>query len=115
MLPPIKSLTIAGKRIIIKSAPLEGEWGHYDHDAATITLSDAITTRAQMLHWLRHETLHAALTISGVAEVLRDGAEEAAIRAMDEIFFPAWERVEKQFSKPTKETHEQKEPSASAP
>jgi hypothetical protein len=49
--------------------------------------------------------LHATLAISGVGYALPAGVEEALVRALDSIFFPAWDAVEtklKRNEKPTK-------------
>lgn len=46
---------------------------------------------------LRHEMIHAALHIGGVA-YLDQYDEEAVVRCLENIFFPAWEAAQKQLS-----------------
>ena len=40
---------------------------------------------------VRHEMIHAALALSGL-DHLEGFEEEAIVKCMDTIFFPAWER-----------------------
>jgi hypothetical protein len=42
---------------------------------------------------MRHEVLHASLSMSGVAFAEKFD-EESLVRAMENIFFPCWERLE---------------------
>ena len=49
-----------------------------------------------MLVTLRHEMMEASLYLSGLAWVERY-EQEAVIRCMEEIFFPAWEVVVKRL------------------
>lgn len=46
---------------------------------------------------LRHEMIHAALHVGGVA-YLDQYDEEAVVRCLENIFFPAWEEVQHQLS-----------------
>lgn len=92
------SVSVGGKRVRIRVIPELESWGEYHHDEAEIhlaprTLLKAITLRET----LRHELMHAALSISGVgfAESLD---QEAVIRCFDEIFFPAWDTLHKKLT-----------------
>jgi hypothetical protein len=55
-------------------------------------------SKAFYLSTLRHEMVHAALAIGGVA-FSESMEEEAIVRCMDELFFPAWDRVAKRYRK----------------
>jgi hypothetical protein len=78
MLP--KHLTVAGQKVKIISKELDGDHGQYNHDQRTIYLDPS---SKEQFATLLHELVHAALTISGVAEVLGDEKEEAVCRAME--------------------------------
>jgi hypothetical protein len=45
---------------------------------------------------LRHEMVEASLLLSGVGWCDRY-EQEAVVRCMDEVFFPAWERTRKKL------------------
>ena len=55
-----------------------------------------------LLNTLRHELMEASLCISGVG-FCETFEQEAVVRCMDEVFFPAYERLLKRLGK-----HEQK-------
>ena len=94
---------IGGKRVKIKVSSDIEEWGSYYFDAQLIVISERSThSRKLLLQTLRHEMMHASLAISGVS-FSTDFQEEAVCRCMDEIFFPAYERLITKLDK----THEQ--------
>jgi len=100
----IKSVTVAGRRLRVKIAADTEDLGAYSHDDATIQLhSDQSATSAR--ETLRHEMLHATLAISGVGYALPNGVEEALVRALDSIFFPAWDAVETKLKRNEKPTN----------
>ena len=73
------------------------EWGHYVHDDGIIRLSSRCLSKASTLReTLRHEMLHAALNISGAA-FMDKFDEEVIVRAIDAIFFPAWDAMRKKL------------------
>jgi hypothetical protein len=93
-----RSVTIGGK--VVKIRVVEGfeDWGEYDYDAQTITLSARCVASKEFIPTLRHEMTHAALWIGGVA--FSEGMEEEALlRCLDTVFWPAWERVSKRLEK----------------
>lgn len=88
-----RKITIGGKRIRVRRVRGQSEWGCYHHDIAEIRIRSGITDN-EAIDTLRHEMMHAALAIGCVsfATVLD---EEAVVRCLsDEIFWPAWKRVE---------------------
>lgn len=71
----------------------EGDYGRMIFDERKIVINTICLSKAQLLReTLRHEILHAALHVSGVSFLERYD-EEALVRAMDHIFFPAWELI----------------------
>ena len=99
----IKSVNVAGKKLRVKTA-IGTDLGTYSHDDAIIHLHPE-QSAASARETLRHEMVHATIAISGVGYALPSGVEEALVRALDSIFFPAWEAVEtklKRNEKPTK-------------
>lgn len=92
------SISVGGKRIRIRViADLEA-WGEYHHDKGEILIaSRALAKRSTLRETLRHELMHAALSISGVA--FSEGfQEEAVIRCFEDIFHPAWDRLHKKLN-----------------
>jgi len=93
-----KSITMAGIRVRIKFRDLGDDdcYGIYSHRRKLITIDKTLKGK-ELLETIRHEMIHAALGISGLA-FCEAYEEEAIVRCMDEIFFPAWERFLKRFN-----------------
>ena len=91
-----RSVTIGGQVVKIRVCDDCEDWGQYDYDAQTITLSRRAVDGTEFIPTLRHEMTHAALWIGGVA--FAEGMEEeAALRCLDAVFWPAWERIRKRL------------------
>lgn len=89
-----KMIHVGGKKIRIVIKPDLDEWGSYHHDLAEIWISSrSLDKRSTLRETLRHEIMHASLAISGIAFMERF-EEEAIVRCFDDIFFPAWERIQ---------------------
>jgi hypothetical protein len=86
------SVKIAGQRIKIKTGKLEEAFGQYEHDNRTIWISGTLKDERTIVTTLRHEVLEASLLISGVGW-LEKYDQEAIVRCVDEIFWPAWESI----------------------
>jgi len=86
------SVKIAGQRVKLKIGKLEDAYGQYEHDSRTIWISDLIKNDKLTVVTLRHEILEASLLISGVGW-LEKYDQEAIVRCVDEIFWPAWESL----------------------
>ena len=87
-----RSVVIAGHRIrirIVDGRELDGVYGDWSGERKEIRLARG---EDLMVATLRHEMMHAALDLSGVGWCKRY-QEEAIVRCMDEIFWPAWERL----------------------
>lgn len=87
-----KHVMIGGNKFRIVIGTLDnGDYGRMYFDERKIVISTACLSKSSILReTLRHEVLHAALHISGVS-FLERYEEETLVRAMDHIFFPAWQ------------------------
>lgn len=92
-MPLPKSVLIAGRRIKIKLAELDDCFGQYRHDDRVILINKEING-FMLKTTLRHEMLEASLLLSGVGWC-ENYEQEAVVRCIDEVFFPAWERIQK--------------------
>jgi len=87
-----KTVSIAGQRIKLKLVPFNGDapdFGLYLHDKKIIEINNNLKGKV-LLNTIRHEIMEASLLISGVGW-LENYDQEAFVRCMEEIFFPAWE------------------------
>jgi len=91
----LKSVVIAGQRIKIQKTELDDCYGQYLHEKRTIQLNSKLP-EDEIIPTLRHEMLHAAFHISGIS-FCETFEEEACIRCIDEVFFPAYERILKRL------------------
>jgi hypothetical protein len=89
-----KSVQIAGYRIPIRIKDLSGDpYGQYLPDKKVIELDKGTVKDKKLLReTLRHEMVEAALFISGVSWS-ETYEQEPIVRALDEIFWPAWDKV----------------------
>ena len=95
-----RSVSVGGHKLTIKIVPDMEDWGQYEHDNGVILLSSKTTADPKLLvETLRHEMLHAALSISGVA-FAKTMDEESVVRALESIFFPAYERLLQRMNHP---------------
>ena len=92
-----KKVSIGGKSISVTIDSAMESWGEYHADKGEIRLAArCLTNRKALSETLRHEMLHAALDISGLSYIPAI-PEESLVRALDSIFFPAWDAVAKQI------------------
>ena len=95
-----KTVTIAGRRIKLVVEEFKGidsdTFGVYFHDDKLIQINTGLDDKVA-LETLRHEMMEAALLISGVGFSERY-EQEAVVRCMEEIFFPAWETILKRLA-----------------
>jgi len=101
----INSVMIAGHRIKIQRSDLEDCYGQYSHDRKTIQLAKNLPEQ-EYLPTLRHEMLHAAFHLSGIS-FLDSFQEESCVRCIDEIFFPAYERILKRINNNQPKTNDE--------
>ena len=93
-----KSIRVAGVPIKIVMQDLDGDpYGSWSLDKRTIVLDQGLKGK-QLRETLRHEMLHATFDLCGVGFTTQF-PDEPVIRALDTLFFPAWERVEKRMKK----------------
>lgn len=92
-------MIVGGQRLRIDVSTSIEDWGHYDHDRKVITVSHRTLEKATTLRTtLRHELMHAALSISGVS-YCTGFQEEAVVRCMEDIFFAAWDKLHAKLTK----------------
>ena len=88
-----KTVNIAGRRISLVVEPFKGidsdTFGEYFHDDKLIQINTGLSDK-DALETLRHEMMEASLLLSGVGYSERY-EQEAVVRCMEEIFFPAWD------------------------
>ena len=95
-----KSITIGGQKVKVKLQSFNDydgyTFGQYFHDNKIIQLNPDQSDK-NLVITLRHEMMEAALLISGVG--FSDNYEqEAVVRCMEEIFFPAWDLLLNRFN-----------------
>ena len=91
------NVTIGGIRFRVVVREMD-EWGQLLFDKREIHISSKATSKASTLReTLRHEMLHAALHVAGVSFSERYD-EESTVRAIEHIFFGAWDKVHKQLN-----------------
>lgn len=87
------SVAIGGMKFSIKVRKLDdGDFGQMHFDDRTILLNKAYAGSEAIVETLRHEMIHASLAVSGVSFSKRYD-EEAIVRALESIFFPAWDKL----------------------
>ena len=93
-----KTIRVAGQTVRILKEDLsdDGLFGYYSHDRKVIILSKHLKDQ-QIMQTLRHELMEASLCISGVG-FCETFEQEDVVRCMDEVFFPAWDRLNKRTS-----------------
>ena len=93
----LKSVSIAGHRIPIKVKDLDECYGQYVPDSKVIEIDkQTIKDKRVLRETLRHEMIEATLFLSGIA-YSETYDQEPIVRALDEIFWPAWDRVSKRL------------------
>lgn len=94
-----KSLRVAGQTVKIVQRDLSDQdlYGYYSHDQKLITIHKDLGDK-DCLETLRHELMEASLCISGVG-FCETFEQEAVVRCMEEVFFPAYDRLIKRTIK----------------
>jgi len=97
---PPTQITIGGRIIAIRIDPKLEAWGEYRGDDAEIVLAArTLAKQSSLRETLRHEMLHAALDICGLTYIEGfDRYEECFVRALENVFFPAWQKVHQQLT-----------------
>lgn len=96
-----RSVSVGGVNFrIIVAETEEGEWGCMKFDDRQIILHpQCLFKPKELVSTLRHEITHAALHVSGLA-FSEKYDEESIVRALDNIFWPAWEKISKKLQIP---------------
>lgn len=82
-----KTVAVAGTELEIDIRPKFEHMGEFLHDRRTIVINGSYPLEAQW-QTLFHETLHAALYLSGQAEGLTGAKEEAIVIAIENSLWP---------------------------
>ena len=91
------SIQIAGQRIkVILTDDLEDCYGCFCFEIKAIKLRRDLKGKLR-LETLRHEMMEAALLLSGVGWGEKYDQEQI-VRCMDEVFWPAWEKLTKSLA-----------------
>ena len=97
-IPP--SVSIGGQEVEIVIEKDLAEYGLFCLDDMRITLRSADTDIMEST--LRHEMMHAAFSIAGISHSKTfEDMEECVVRCLENIFFPAYERM---IAKPKRKT-----------
>jgi hypothetical protein len=92
---------IAGHSLLLDTDPPSdfSDWGEYHHDSKKIVIGEkAMASERQALDTIRHELVHAAMHLAGVS-YNESHEEEAIVRCIESIFFPAWDRFTEEYEK----------------
>jgi hypothetical protein len=86
-----RSIVIGGRRFAIKWVPEESmdDWGHADTDGGCIRINEKCLKANNAEETLLHEMGHIVTEISGIKYVIGDDADEAVVRALDNLYTPA--------------------------
>lgn len=89
-----RSIEIAGCAVRIRVADLGDTYGQFTFDDRLIEIdrSHLKEDPAGALDTLRHEMMEAALLLTGVG-FMEKYDQEPVVRAMEQAFFPAWDRL----------------------
>ena len=94
-----KTVAIAGRRIRLVIKSFKGvdsdTFGEYFHEDKLIQINTGLDDSV-VVDTLRHEVMEASLLLSGVG-FSENYEQEAVVRCMDEIFFPAWALIFKRI------------------
>ena len=93
-----KHIHVGGLRVKIVIVENIEEYGNFSLDSLTITLRKGDIK--VMTETLRHELMHAAFSIGGIAHCAPfEEVEEGVVRCLDHLFFPAWNKLQQQPKK----------------
>ena len=87
-----RNIGIGGRKIRVCYAEL-AHFGEFDYDEGVIRIANAIKNNPKEVYeTFRHELVEAALLLGGVGwQEIYD--QEPVVRALDNIFWPAWEKI----------------------
>ena len=88
---PIIQIEIGGIKFSVVREHIN-EYGLMRFDEREIVISSTIADVEVYMTTLRHEMIHAALAISGIS-YLKKYEEEPIVRAIENLFFPAWDKL----------------------
>ncbi len=93
-----KHIQVGGLRVKINIIENLEDFGNFSLDDLTINLRKGDIK--VMLDTLRHELMHAAFAIGGIAHCKPfEEVEEGVVRCLDHLFFPAWKKLQQTKTK----------------
>lgn len=99
---PLKSIKVAGHTVKLKADPKLDDYGQCSGDGMVISVgTHAFDAPKDFKETVRHELAHSALSLSGISYALPDGMEEAIVRCLDNILYPALDELEAKLKKQT--------------
>lgn len=85
-----RSIEVAGQKITVHETRLDGLWGQFIQDKRELHLDiEAFKDQEQADATFFHELVHASIRLSGLNEVMEDALEEAIVRNLEQILWPA--------------------------
>ena len=95
---PVRSVEIGGRCIKVSfNGKLDDCWGQYCRDGEFIELGPDVDSLKTFRDTMRHEMLHAAISVSGLNHILNDNLEEALVRALENLFLPAIDKLDQRL------------------
>ena len=87
----MKTLSIGGEKFKVSYEDIE-DFGQTHFDKKLIVIRKGLS-KEDSKRTLFHEAIHAALFMSGISFTFEGGQEEAVVRALDNIFYPAAKKI----------------------
>lgn len=88
-------MVVGGKKFLVVPTELGDEYyGRMLFDKGHIQTHSELMPGTKM-HYdtLRHEMVHASFAMAGLNHILKDEQEEAVVRCLENIFFPALDNI----------------------
>lgn len=93
-----KYIHVGGLKVKITIVENLEDFGSFDLDRMVISVRKGPTK--EMNDTLRHELMHAAFSIGGIAHCAPfEEVEEGVVRCLDHLFWPAWAKLQQQPKK----------------
>lgn len=89
-----ETVDVAGHSLVVRVTADIDDLGNFDLATKTLYIREDLMSNPELaMDTLRHELMHAALGLGGIGFALSEDVEEGVVRAMEQLFIPAWNRV----------------------